>query len=160
MAATNKSSQALKNISEVSELLGIETHVLRYWEQRFPWISPVRRAGGRRYYRKDDVELLQIIKILLKDKELSIRGAQKIIRETSRSDLIKSWLNKEQEPLTADFLPTVEEEASNQSLLPFDVDERTLNLPARQKLVLRGLMDELVNIHILLQNEKVSIPPK
>lgn len=155
--SAKKSKNALKNIREVSDLLQVEAHVIRYWEQRFPWITPVRRAGGRRYYRKDDVELLQIIKILLKDEGLSIRGAQKMIRETSRQNLVRSWL-KEGEQVSFDLFDDAEDE--NQAILPLEVDENTVNLPAKQKLVLREIMDELVNIHILLQNEKISLSNK
>ncbi|MFV0322222.1 MAG: MerR family transcriptional regulator [Alphaproteobacteria bacterium] len=155
--SAKKSANALKNIREVSDLLQVEAHVIRYWEQRFPWITPVRRAGGRRYYRKDDVELLQIIKILLKDEGLSIRGAQKLIRETSRQNLVKSWL-KDTDQATFDLFDDAEDE--NQAILPLEVDENMVNLPAKQKLVLREIMDELVNIHILLQNEKISLPNK
>lgn len=155
--SAKKSANALKNIREVSDLLQVEAHVIRYWEQRFPWITPVRRAGGRRYYRKDDVELLQIIKILLKDEGLSIRGAQKIIRETSRQNLVKSWL-KEDNQTSLDLFDDAED--ANQAILPLEVDENTVNLPAKQKLILREIMDELVNIHSLLQNEKISLPSK
>lgn len=155
--SAKKSKNALKNIREVSDLLQVEAHVIRYWEQRFPWITPVRRAGGRRYYRKDDVELLQIIKILLKDEGLSIRGAQKMIRETSRQNLVKSWL-KEDEQVSFDLFDDAEDE--NQAILPLEVDENMVKLPAKQKLVLREIMDELVNIHILLQNEKISLSNK
>ncbi len=151
----NKADNALKNIREVCDLLQVETHVIRYWEQRFPWITPVRRAGGRRYYRKDDVELLQIIKILLKDEGLSIRGAQKLIRETSRQNLVQSWLKEEDNQISLGLEP---EEEDTQAILPLEVDENTINLPAKQKRVLREVMDELVNIHILLKNEKISLP--
>lgn len=76
-----KSRDAFRTISEVADWLGTPTHVLRFWESRFSQIKPVKRAGGRRYYRPADMELLGGIKRLLHDDGLTIRGVQKILRE-------------------------------------------------------------------------------
>ncbi len=76
-----KSAEAFRTISEVSELLDTPAHVLRFWESRFTQIKPIKRAGGRRYYRPGDVALLAGIKQLLHDDGLTIRGVQKILRE-------------------------------------------------------------------------------
>lgn len=77
----DKSPDAFRTISEVAEVLETPAHVLRFWESRFPQIRPVKRAGGRRYYRPTDVALLTGIKHLLHDEGLTIRGVQKILRE-------------------------------------------------------------------------------
>jgi DNA-binding transcriptional MerR regulator len=77
----DKSPDAFRTISEVSEVLDTPAHVLRFWESRFPQIKPVKRAGGRRYYRPSDIALLTGIKRLLHDEGLTIRGVQKILRE-------------------------------------------------------------------------------
>lgn len=76
-----KSADAFRTISEVSDLLETPAHVLRFWESRFTQIKPIKRAGGRRYYRPGDVALLAGIKQLLHDDGLTIRGVQKILRE-------------------------------------------------------------------------------
>lgn len=76
-----KSPDAFRTISEVADHLDTPAHVLRFWESRFPQIKPVKRAGGRRYYRPSDVALLEGIKRLLHDEGLTIRGVQKILRE-------------------------------------------------------------------------------
>jgi DNA-binding transcriptional MerR regulator len=76
-----KSPDAFRTISEVSDVLDTPAHVLRFWESRFPQIKPVKRAGGRRYYRPSDVALLEGIKRLLHNEGLTIRGVQKILRE-------------------------------------------------------------------------------
>lgn len=76
-----KSADAFRTISEVSLLLDTPTHVLRFWESRFPQIKPLKRAGGRRYYRPGDVALLAGIKQLLHEDGLTIRGVQKILKE-------------------------------------------------------------------------------
>jgi DNA-binding transcriptional MerR regulator len=77
----DKSPDAFRTISEVAEHLDTPAHVLRFWESRFPQIKPVKRAGGRRYYRPSDVALLSGIKRLLHDQGLTIRGVQKILRD-------------------------------------------------------------------------------
>jgi len=77
----DKSPDAFRTISEVAESLETPAHVLRFWESRFPQIKPVKRAGGRRYYRPSDVALLTGIKRLLHDEGLTIRGVQKILRD-------------------------------------------------------------------------------
>lgn len=77
----DKSPDAFRTISEVADHLETPAHVLRFWESRFPQIRPVKRAGGRRYYRPSDVALLTGIKRLLHDEGLTIRGVQKILRD-------------------------------------------------------------------------------
>lgn len=76
-----KSPDAFRTISEVSEWLGVQAHVLRFWESKFTQVKPVKRAGGRRYYRPADMQLLGGIKKLLHDDGLTIKGVQKILRE-------------------------------------------------------------------------------
>lgn len=76
-----KSAEAFRTISEVADLLHTPAHVLRFWESRFPQIKPVKRAGGRRYYRPSDIALLGGIRRLLHDDGLTIRGVQKILKE-------------------------------------------------------------------------------
>ncbi|MCG6904158.1 MAG: MerR family transcriptional regulator [Rhodobacter sp.] len=77
----DKSPDAFRTISEVADWLGTPTHVLRFWESRFSQVKPVKRAGGRRYYRPADMALLGGIKKLLHEDGLTIRGVQKILRE-------------------------------------------------------------------------------
>ena len=76
-----KSAQAFRTISEVAAELDVPQHVLRFWESRFTQIKPVKRAGGRRFYRPDDVDLLRGIRALLYVDGLTIRGVQKILKE-------------------------------------------------------------------------------
>ena len=77
----NKSQGAFRTISEVSEWLDTPAHVLRFWESKFTQIKPVKRAGGRRYYRPEDMALLGGIKTLLHDQGMTIKGVQKILRD-------------------------------------------------------------------------------
>jgi DNA-binding transcriptional MerR regulator len=79
--APAKSAEAFRTISEVAAELEVQQHVLRFWEGRFGQIKPVKRAGGRRFYRPDDVDLLRGIRSLLYVDGLTIRGVQKILKE-------------------------------------------------------------------------------
>ena len=74
---TQKSSDAFRTISEVAEHLDIPPHVLRFWETKFSTLRPLKRSGGRRYYRPDDVALLERIRDLLYKEGFTIKGAQK-----------------------------------------------------------------------------------
>ncbi len=76
-----KESTAFRTISEVAEDLGVAPHVLRFWESKFSQVRPLKRAGGRRYYRPEDVEILRQIKVLLHQEGYTIRGAQKLLRQ-------------------------------------------------------------------------------
>ena len=80
-AAPEKAAEAFRTISEVAELLDTPAHVLRFWESKFTQIKPLKRGGGRRYYRPEDVALLRGIRGLLYDEGLTIKGVQKVLRE-------------------------------------------------------------------------------
>jgi len=77
----NKNADAFRTISEVAEELDLPQHVLRFWETRFPQIKPLKRAGGRRYYRPRDIEILRAIKHLLYREGYTIRGVQRVLKE-------------------------------------------------------------------------------
>ena len=79
----DKSARAFRTISEVAELLKLPQHVLRFWETKFPQIQPMKRGGGRRYYRPEDVDFLQGVRSLLHDDGYTIKGVQKLLRENS-----------------------------------------------------------------------------
>jgi DNA-binding transcriptional MerR regulator len=75
-----KSPDAFRTISEVADDLDLPQHVLRFWETRFPQIKPMKRGGGRRYYRPEDVDLLKGIRHLLYDHGYTIKGVQKLLK--------------------------------------------------------------------------------
>jgi DNA-binding transcriptional MerR regulator len=79
-----KSDTAFRTISEVAGELDVPQHVLRFWESKFSQVRPLKRGGGRRYYRPEDVSLLRRIRALLYDDGMTIRGVQKVLRETVR----------------------------------------------------------------------------
>ena len=76
-----KSATAFRTISEVADDLEVPQHVLRFWETKFPQIRPMKRGGGRRYYRPEDVDLLRAIRDLLYEQGYTIKGVQKLMRE-------------------------------------------------------------------------------
>lgn len=83
-----KSPDAFRTISEAADELDLPQHVLRFWETRFKQIKPLKRGGGRRYYRPDDVQLLRGIRYLLYDEGFTIKGVQKILKENGARHVI------------------------------------------------------------------------
>jgi len=75
-----KTTRAFRTISEAGDELGLQPHVLRFWESKFPQIKPIKRGGGRRFYRPEDIELLRGIKILLHNEKHPIKDVQKLLR--------------------------------------------------------------------------------
>jgi DNA-binding transcriptional MerR regulator len=84
----DKSPDAFRTISEVAEDLDLPQHVLRFWETRFTQIKPMKRGGGRRYYRPDDIELLKGIRTLLYDQGYTIKGVQKLLKQNGNKFVI------------------------------------------------------------------------
>ncbi|MGF1475417.1 MAG: MerR family transcriptional regulator [Geminicoccaceae bacterium] len=96
-----KSATAFRTISEVANDLQVAQHVLRFWESKFPQVKPLKRGGGRRYYRPEDVDLLKQIRRLLYDEGYTIKGVQKLLKSRRGRDLII-----EIEPASADLTQT------------------------------------------------------
>jgi len=99
----SKSPDAFRTISEVADWLGVQAHVLRFWESRFSQVKPVKRAGGRRYYRPNDMRLLGGIKKLLHEDGITIKGVQRILREQGVNHVasLSQGLDDVAEPETA-----------------------------------------------------------
>lgn len=126
-----KSADAFRTISEVAEWLEIQAHVLRFWESKFTQVKPIKRAGGRRYYRPADMLLLGGIKRLLHDDGLTIKGVQKILREEGMNhvaslsapldELSQAGLDSDQDTIDMpDTLPEAPEpKAAENVVLPF-----------------------------------------
>ncbi|WP_170330818.1 MerR family transcriptional regulator [Ruegeria arenilitoris] len=100
----SKSPDAFRTISEVADWLGVQAHVLRFWESRFSQVKPVKRAGGRRYYRPNDMRLLGGIKKLLHEDGITIKGVQRILREQGVSYVssLSQSLDENSAPAPAD----------------------------------------------------------
>jgi len=111
-----KSPDAFRTISEVSDELDLPQHVLRFWETRFTQVKPMKRGGGRRLYRPDHVALLRGIKALLYDDGLTIKGVQKMLRERGAKTVIAR--GKADAELSLE--PT---ESATDGMLPLDLPE-------------------------------------
>lgn len=81
---STKAASAFRTISEVADELDVAQHVLRFWESKFPQVRPLKRGGGRRYYRPEDIDLLRRIRSLLYDEGYTIKGVQKLLRVRRR----------------------------------------------------------------------------
>lgn len=123
-----KSPNAFRTISEVSDRIGIPQHVLRFWESKFTQIKPMKRGGGRRYYRPEDVEIIDAIRRLLHDDGYTIKGAQKLLREHGVKAVVQQTY----------VIQSNEEEAT-----PFEVSNEDVPAEAAS---LKQVRDRLVSI--------------
>ncbi len=136
---TKKSPTAFRTISEVADELHIPQHVLRFWETKFPQVKPLKRGGGRRYYRPDDVLLLRRVSELLYTQGYTIKGVQRLLREGSRLEDVPM-------PPEPDVTPSPAEELG----LPAPCDEMEVpapEMPAQaeptaEQMRLRGALQE------------------
>ncbi|WEK06482.1 MAG: MerR family transcriptional regulator [Candidatus Devosia phytovorans] len=139
----DKSPDAFRTISEAADELDLPQHVLRFWETRFATIKPLKRGGGRRYYRPEDVMLLRGIRHLLYDQGFTIKGVQRILKDQGSRYVIAVGEGK---PLE-DLLPMIEaaEEASDEAEIEEAVmlSNPALDKESRDKLsdVLRELLE-------------------
>jgi DNA-binding transcriptional MerR regulator len=139
----SKSAEAFRTISEVAEELDVPKHVLRFWEQKFPQIKPMKRGGGRRYYRPEDLELLRGIRHLLHREGYTIRGVQKILRTQGVDGVKRSWLDgsPSQKQLTKEAAPPA---ASKRSRAKASSEPAIIvPLPADVRATLKKAMAEL-----------------
>jgi DNA-binding transcriptional MerR regulator len=137
VAALDKAPDAFRTISEVADDLKVPQHVLRFWESRFAQIKPMKRAGGRRYYRPDDVDLLRGIHHLLYGAGYTIRGVQRILRDQGSKFVQGVWqpdaevrrlpdakVEAELSPYQAQVEPTTRLTGGLQALRPHDISDR------------------------------------
>lgn len=82
-----KDESALRTIGEVSEALGVKQHILRYWEQQFPLLKPLKRSGGRRYYRPADIAMVEHINQLINHEGYTLKGAEAVLRASGNAAL-------------------------------------------------------------------------
>jgi len=114
----HKSEAAFRTISEVSTELDVPQHVLRFWETRFPAIQPMKRGGGRRYYRPEDVLLLRAIRIRLYDDGFTIKGVKKLLSEKGTDAFVAEALEKTADAATGSARSEAE---TREPGLPFDI---------------------------------------
>ena len=131
--ALEKAPDAFRTISEVAEEIDVPQHVLRFWESRFTQIRPLKRGGGRRYYRPNDVDLLRGVRHLLYGEGYTIRGVQRLLREQGQSFVQGVWRAGAETPppaLDEDGGSDVEDQAGVSAVEELSHVESAPNLPA------------------------------
>ncbi len=136
---TAKSDSAFRTISEAAKELGLQQHVLRFWESKFPQIQPMKRAGGRRYYRPEDIDFLAHIRTLLHDQGFTIKGVQKLL-DQNKGKLPSEIAVAGQE---ADTRPSDE--------APSDVAPMKTGVSASDKAALKAVLGELEELQVILR---------
>ncbi len=138
-----KSPEAFRTISEVSKDLSLPQHVLRFWETKFAQIKPIKRGGGRRYYRPEDVRLLKGIKSLLYNDGYTIRGVQKVIKENGTKKLLTTTF--ENKPFTDEAKDNID------PLIQDNISKLSLSDAKRKKLM--NVLDDLMKLKNKIDNK-------
>ena len=140
---SSKSPEAFRTISEVSKDLSLPQHVLRFWETKFVQIKPIKRGGGRRYYRPEDVKLLKGIKSLLYNDGYTIRGVQKVIKENGTKKLLSTQ--------TENKVFTEIRKDNNDQFEQQNYSQHSINDSKRKKLM--NVLEDLVQLRKKLDNK-------
>ena len=140
---SSKSPEAFRTISEVSKDLSLPQHVLRFWETKFVQIKPIKRGGGRRYYRPEDVMLLKGIKSLLYNDGYTIRGVQKVIKENGTKKLLTIQ--------TENKVFTEIRKDNNDHIEQQNYSQHSINDSKRKKLM--NVLEDLVQLRKKLDNK-------
>lgn len=143
--ARMKTEGAFRTIGEVAEALDLPQHVLRFWEKKFHQIRPVKRSGGRRYYRAEDIALLAEIRGLLHEQGYTIRGVQKLLREGGLAKAVKARAKSAASPSQVVSRQTALRTSAEtrQAGLPFDL----LNDVGNLQKALKSCLKDLESIH-------------
>lgn len=146
-----KAPSAFRTISEVANNLEVPQHVLRFWESKFQQVRPLKRGGGRRYYRPEDIVLLSNIKELLYNQGMTIRGVQKLLKETGRSGIVRP------SEMATSVVPAPKENpdgvVTTKIALANKVDSAGLSLAARREL--ESVLVELKSMRAFLNQAGV-----
>jgi DNA-binding transcriptional MerR regulator len=136
-AKPRKSADAFRTISEVADELHVPQHVLRFWETKFPQVRPLKRGGGRRYYRPEDVVLLRRVADLLYTQGYTIKGVQRLLREGGGA------LHENIPPASAEERLAAEAERSPHAIAETPAPKRAAPPPVLPQLPMPGLLQEL-----------------
>ena len=153
-----KAPDAFRTISEVSEQLDVPQHVLRFWEAKFAQVRPLKRAGRRRYYRPDDIDLLKGIRALLYNEGFTIKGVQKVLREQGAKHVSEVGRLGAKPARRASEAPLPNDVGSLPALLPIPssehvnlaVEEPSETLVAEQRERLEVVLQDLLRLREML----------
>ncbi|MDR3449858.1 MAG: MerR family transcriptional regulator [Alphaproteobacteria bacterium] len=150
-----KSPNAFRTISEVADDLSLPQHVLRFWESKFQQIKPLKRGGGRRYYRPEDVKIIHDIKELLYNQGFTIRGVQKLLRESgSAASLARSMVPAPQVPTTVPTASTAQP-AQQQQHQPVIQPQQPQGMSSDKRREIEGVLSELRSMRKILQQSGI-----
>lgn len=133
---SKKSATAFRTISEVADELEVQQHVLRFWETKFTQVKPLKRGGGRRYYRPEDVALLKKIHHLLYTEGYTIKGVQKLLKGQGKSQILND------EPIA---------KPANESILEQKASAPETGISDKQKVILKSMLGELKDLRDMLR---------
>ncbi|MCB1720619.1 MAG: MerR family transcriptional regulator [Rhodospirillales bacterium] len=134
-----KSASAFRTISEVADILDVQQHVLRFWETKFSQIRPLKRGGGRRYYRPEDLELLKRIHHLLYTEGYTIKGVQKLLKEKGKASLLED---------------KHEAQNNNEPSVSASVKgQLAMGMSSKQRSALQNMVNELKELRKILKSE-------
>ncbi|HOO51235.1 MAG TPA: MerR family transcriptional regulator [Alphaproteobacteria bacterium] len=146
----NKSETAFRTISEVADDLGVQQHVLRFWETKFSQIKPMKRGGGRRYYRPEDVAMIKKIHSLLYVEGYTIKGVQKLLKGTTKSQILAEQKQSAPEQLAeqktlahGSNLPHIQAPVQTQKVAATSSQQE---MDSSQKEVLQSVLEDLVEM--------------
>jgi DNA-binding transcriptional MerR regulator len=148
-SGTGKSADAFRTISEVARELDLPQHVLRFWETKFPQVKPMKRGGGRRYYRPDDIVLLKRIRALLYDQGYTIKGARKLLKDKAAAEAVDIDTAPRKETGAAEAPAAAEQRTAAQT----PPAAPPSGLGEEQRAELRAILGELEEIRGLLKDQ-------
>ncbi len=151
----DKAPEAFRTISEVADELEVPKHVLRFWEAKFAQLKPMKRGGGRRYYRPEDVALLRGIRFLLYNDGYTIRGVQKILREHGPRFVMDSRRMAEEDEQEGAMsqpheIPDIAAEAAQSGIATIVREPTERGLPKINPEAIGALLDELEACYLVL----------
>ena len=149
-ASGKKAPGAFRTISEVADDLKVQQHVLRFWETKFTQIKPLKRGGGRRYYRPEDVALLKKIHNLLYTEGYTIKGVQKLLRGTPKGQVAAAEATNAQ-PVAKQPAPVLTATRPGAIKAPQLLPEQQGNLSGRQRAILESMLGELKDLRAMIK---------
>ena len=149
-AKARKAASAFRTISEVADDLGVQQHVLRFWETKFTQVKPLKRGGGRRYYRPEDVTLLKKIHHLLYVEGYTIKGVQKLLKGQGKQQIVAGAIATDAAPRVANQAGTVSTDASPPRA---EGTKATPRLSDRQRVILESMLGELKELRDMVKGK-------
>jgi DNA-binding transcriptional MerR regulator len=150
-----KAASAFRTISEVAEELGVQQHVLRFWETKFTQVKPLKRGGGRRYYRPEDVVLLKKIHYLLYSEGYTIKGVQKLIKGQGKQQIVANELKSQDDSVSNKVIPVpVKGTDASVTSVAENVTATAANAPklsGRQRVILEAMLGELKEMRSIIK---------